>query len=256
MRFNISKLMALAYFHGFGLVLGLLDGPAVRDAEPIQARITGQTTAYPTTITKVWSSTTTSIMYPNPAFAIFSNMIYITTMTVTLFEPWPSMPTVFPYTLVQTELDDMTISTLVNTSGTPTTYVQSTKYTVSSTWVLNQPAPTDLAAGTTVDALPCSECTPEGWAPDERCTRHNLDTACQGQCDLREGLWWCYKRYYNQPGAPVMGRVCWGNNDTAGQMFEYAQLAEPCKKTDHRVQCVPCKGLESNWEAGNWLLDP
>lgn len=211
-------------------------------------------TRYPTTLTKITSTVTTTTIAPNPAWPIAGVQSYVTTLTDTLLEPWPSAPTAFPYTLTQTRISDMT-STYAAAS-----YVSSgsTILTVASTWVLYQPAATHLGAGKPQDDLPCAECTPAGWTPDARCTRHNLDTACQGQCSLRDGLFWCYKRYYNEPGAPVMGRVCWGNNDTSagGKMFEYAQLVEPCLQTDHRVQCTPCKGLESNWSPGNWLLNP
>lgn len=213
-------------------------------------------TSYPTTLTYTTSTSISTIFVPNPAFPINGAESYIATTTITVLEPWLSKPTTFPYTLTQTAISTIK-STYIQSGDAVTQSVSSgsTTETISSTWILYKPLPTYLPAGTPSSSLPCAQCAPPEWTPEQRCRSHNLDTACQGQCLLREGLFWCYKRYYNEPGAPVMGRVCWGNNGTGGQMFQYAQLVEPCLVNDHQIQCMPCKGLESNWVAGNWLLD-
>jgi hypothetical protein len=263
MKISYLKNLVIAYWYVTRVTsVAIPDTDIDADAD---AHIVGTLpTRYPTTITKITSTVTTTTIAPNPAWPVAGVQSYITTLTDTFLEPWTSAPTAFPYTLIQTRISDMTSTYVrggeVQGATPPVSYVSSgsTILTVPSTWVLYQPAATHLGAGTMQDDLPCAKCTPAGWTPDPRCSRHNLDTACQGQCSLRDGLFWCYKRYYNEPGAPVMGRVCWGNNDTSagGKMFEYAQLVEPCLQTDHRIQCTPCTGLESNWSPGNWLVNP
>jgi hypothetical protein len=72
------------------------------------------------------------------------SIAYITTMTITLLEPWPASPTSFPYTLTQTAISDMTITTTLP-SQPPTSYVNTYHYTNEETMVMDRPGPTDLA---------------------------------------------------------------------------------------------------------------
>lgn len=99
-------------------------------------------TQYPTTLTQILPTTTTSYVTPNPAFPMFTGSIaYITTMTVTLLEPWPASPTSFPYTLTQTAISDMTITTTLP-SQPPTSYVNTYHYTNEETMVMDGPGVT------------------------------------------------------------------------------------------------------------------
>lgn len=207
-------------------------------------------TAYPTTVTSIWSTTETSASQPGPWGAVY--MIYMTTLrTVTLLEPYPAQIQTYPATVVQTAVSKETHTTRITYSsanGPVSTTIDSRTVSVPSTWVLHQAQPTDLAAGTTPAGLPCEECAPASWQADSRCAGNGLQTACQRQCDLRDGVWWCYRMYYSDYGTGVqMGRACWGN----GSYFE--QLVEPCVAGDHRLSCVSCKGLDSSWDAVNWI---
>lgn len=209
------------------------------------AMVAAQTT-YPTTITRVWSATNTQITPYNPMLPVdYYSKTVISTVTVTILEPWPAPPSAFPYTMRQTAISRSTVeSRMLKTLNSPTvTYITTGTATGTSAWVLWPPRPTDMAVGA---RLPCQECEPQGWESDPRCENLGLDTACQGQCEKKDGLWWCYQRYYTDGQDLAMGRVCWGNST------EYAQLVEPCIATDHQVACKPCKGKDISWNSVNW----
>lgn len=210
-----------------------------------------QSTKYPTTITSVWSSTESSTTSPGPLGAV-QKVVVITTLTVTLLEPHPTPIVSYPATLIQTAITSRTYDyriTYSSLDGPVSTSISSGVYTVPSTWVLHPAQPTDLAVGIEMSALPCDECPiASSWTVDSRCAAKGLDTACQGQCKLRDDTWWCYKMYYSDYGSDVqMGRVCWGN------ATYYEQLLEPCIAGDHRLACVPCKGQDVSWGAVTWV---
>jgi hypothetical protein len=59
-------------------------------------------TSFPTTLTKTkWTSYSTSTEYPNPGLPLFSEQQWVDTTIVTVYEPWLSAPTSFPYTIVR-----------------------------------------------------------------------------------------------------------------------------------------------------------
>jgi hypothetical protein len=212
---------------------------AVHALPPIPTGPTG----YPTTLSSVYSYTRSTGIAPNAAFQVFLTQIAYTTATVTVYEPWAAAPTSYPLTKVLTELSTVTYSERVVFGGTEPDYTSSSTAIVTAprTWVLHAPpAPTDLPVGASLPSCDAS-CPPAGWTPDPRCEALGLDTACQGQCRQRDGVWWCYRRYRLEGPEVAMGRVCWGNQTLLGE------LLEPCVVTDHRVQCVPCKGENQNY---------
>jgi hypothetical protein len=59
-------------------------------------------TSFPTTLTKTkWTSYSTSTQYPNPGLPLFSEQQWVDTTIVTVYEPWLSAPTSFPYTILR-----------------------------------------------------------------------------------------------------------------------------------------------------------
>jgi hypothetical protein len=59
-------------------------------------------TSFPTTVTRTkWTSYSTSTEYPNPGLPLFSEQQWVDTTVVTVYDPWLSAPTSFPYTLVR-----------------------------------------------------------------------------------------------------------------------------------------------------------
>ena len=233
-----------ACYGAFSATLG------VRAAPDFVARHALQSTKYPTTITSIWSSTTSSSTTPGPWGAV-QKMVVITTQTVTLLEPHPTSIDSYPATVVQTAITSRTYDyriTYSSIDGPVSTSISSGVYTVPSTWVLHPAEPTDMAEGMLMPSLPCEECTASTWTADSKCAAKGLNTACQGQCRLRDDTWWCYKMYYSDYGSDVqMGRVCWGNDSY------YEQLLEPCNVADHRLACLPCKGWDYSWGAVIWL---
>ncbi|ERS97276.1 hypothetical protein HMPREF1624_06607 [Sporothrix schenckii ATCC 58251] len=179
-----------------------------------------------------------------------------------MYEPWPSSPNpeYFPYTLMQTAITSRHLYSAhvddkgrVAPTGAPWTATTVTPRTVTSTWVLWNTSPTDLAVG---EALtPCDrsnghndqKCATPNLKQDTRCLEHGLTTACHSQCKIRrvEGwdLWWCHKRgdgtskaAGNDTREVAIGRVC---TDSMGY---YEQLLEPCDTMDHGHDCQPCNG--------------
>jgi hypothetical protein len=205
------------------------------------------TVTYPTTVTSIWSTTSSATISPDGAWPVFHRQVYITTLTVTTLEPWSSSPTSFPHTLVQTAITHRTMTTEITpcvACGTaPLTTIATAVQTSQSTWLLYAPAPTDLPRDAT---LPCAECAGPAFRTDPRCQALGLDTACQAQCDLRGGLWWCFRREYADRGPLQMGRACWGKGE------EYLQLVTPCAVGDHAFACTPCNGTDITYWPLKW----
>lgn len=187
-----------------------------------------------------------------------------------------SGPLLGPYTLVQTAISSRTTElalTYYSANGPVETRRETNTYTVPSTWVLWLPLASATAAavanggtvreadaGVSLADLPCGggttvscQQTGEGSSmapPDAECVAKGMQTACQGQCALRDGVWWCYQMYYSDYGTPLqMGRACWGANGT------YKQLMRPCLIGDQRIGCSACKGKDIGWNAAKWIWD-
>lgn len=223
-------------------------------------------TVYPTTVTRIWSRTLTAKASETPSGTATADTGIVTIQTVTMYEPWPSSPNPanFPYTMLQTAITSRDLySAHVDASGrlAPTgsslTATPVEPRTVTSTWVLWDTSPTDLAAG---QALPACDrtndrndlkCATPNLKQDTRCIEHGLTTACHSQCKIRrvEGwdLWWCHKR---GDGTSKLGKSG-GGNDTrevaigrvcTDSMGYYEQLLEPCDTMDHGHDCLPCNG--------------
>jgi len=218
----------------WSLLLGLstlgMDGVWARDIAPRvtgavrrQARDRFSDMTYPTTISNVHSTTS--------AFSDVQGSRRVV-LTVTSIEYWATEPPdfLFNYTIVET-ISSSETTLLVDDSATTT--VASKTGATESTWVLWDTAATDLP----VHASPlCNAgCTAAAWKPEPQCAEAGLDTACVGQCDIRDWIWWCYKPDFSTPSKPAMGRVCWDGKQTA-----YRPLLEPCDSADHRADCGEC----------------
>ena len=97
-------------------------------------------TSFPTTLTKTtWTSYFTSTQYPNPAFPLFSEEQWVDTTIATVYEPWLSAPTAFPYTLVRisetTAQNELRITSEWNRAPT-TISLLSSAWTVRETIIL------------------------------------------------------------------------------------------------------------------------
>jgi hypothetical protein len=107
-------------------------------ALPTKTLVLDHPTHYPTTITHTLPTTTTFYVGPNPAFPVFTGRIaYITTMTVTVLEPWTASPTSFPTTVTRTLVSDMVVTTTLP-SQPPTSYVHSYRFTNTDVWVVGE----------------------------------------------------------------------------------------------------------------------
>jgi hypothetical protein len=198
--------------------------------------------------TSVWVSTASTRGDYNPFNPIGAIDEWLTTATMTLVEPTGIID--FPATVTQTIFIDKSVTLRRTRVEDKSVYISSdiTTGIQHSTWVLRQPRPTDLPAGTSQEKLPCSECASGAAAPDARCAALGLTTSCQGQCRLRDGIWWCLRMKYMDVGTDAqMGRVCWGNSST------YMQLLEPCVEGDHALGCVPCQGKDVTYSPNTWI---
>lgn len=71
-------------------------------APPHAVHVPSTLTSFPTTLTKTkWTSYSTSTEYPNKGMPLFSEEQWVDTTKATVYEPWMSAPTAFPYTLVR-----------------------------------------------------------------------------------------------------------------------------------------------------------
>lgn len=237
-------------------------------------------TSYPTTITRSWTRTLTA-KPTSGVVAPVSEAAVVTIQTVTMYEAWPSSPDParYPYTLLQTAITARQVySAQRNGAGklAPTGDALSLTMdpaataprTVTSTWLMWDTSPTDLAAGQALP--PCATpggasktktknnnknspaCATPNLKQDTRCIERGLTTACHSQCQTRriEGwdVWMCHKvgdgtsRSKETGGSsPSMdlrevgvGRVCTDSNGY------YEQLLEPCDVMDHGHGCPPC----------------
>ncbi|CAK7217910.1 hypothetical protein SCUCBS95973_003308 [Sporothrix curviconia] len=234
-------------------------------------------TTYPTTVTRSWTRTLTAKPTVR-ATAASVNTDIVTVQTVTLYEAWPSSPNPeqFPYTLLQTAVTSRQLYSPAHTdasgkaaapaTGGPLSIANvapsaTSARTVTSTWLLWDTSPTDLAVG---QALPACEkpgghrCATPNLKQDTRCAERGLATACHSQCKIRrvEGwdVWQCHKvgdgtsRIKSPSGGNdndnettdtrmgALGRVC---TDSIGF---WEQLLEPCDTMDHGHDCPPCNG--------------
>ena len=177
---------------------------------------TPTTTAGPATLkTSTWvesfAHTTTIPSCVFDCWQPFPTTIYettITTATRTKVEPATVILTSDrPRMITQTE-----IATLHHTYYTtsiafeypalifPTnskTIVETVTTCRTSVWRVHKPAPTHLPDNATdpYQIKPCFECDWPGYTPHPRCEQLGLRTACQGQCRLRDGLFWCYRLF-------------------------------------------------------------
>ncbi|TPX12607.1 uncharacterized protein E0L32_000784 [Thyridium curvatum] len=195
---------------------------------------------------RVWStvqSTVTAIPFINPR-----RMTVYTTQTVTSLQDAPR-PTVFPTTVVETAIMSITWESRVTylDDGATTTEFSSTTATVPSTWVVaGAPQPTNLAVGR--DPA-CGKSPIAAAAEAPQCASRGLHTGCQGQCQLRDGAFWCLLMGYAdyKVDSLKMGRACWGGDN------QFEQLNTPCLEGDQRTACTADKGLDDSWGAVNWI---
>ena len=109
--------------------------------------------------------------------------------------------------------------------------------------MVNKPQPTDMAAGVSLADVPCGPCSnaTSSYRTAPECDALQLDTACQGQCAMEKGYWWCRKLQgiveLGLNPEYQMGRVCWGNTSF------YHQLMTPCVQGDHQFECLSCTGV-------------
>ncbi|SPQ25499.1 0e71b91b-1530-4634-b76f-cbf05c61e119 [Thermothielavioides terrestris] len=171
-------------------------GRAVDQLPPI----TTGPTSYPTTLSTTYTFTSSTGYKAPGAFQVFQTAIELTTVTVTIYEPWPSPPPSYPYTETLTQVSTLSARTLVqyDPSGPFSTFTRSSTVTVPATWVLRAPpAPTDLPADA---ALPA--------------------------------------RYALEGADVAMGRVCWGNGTLLEELLEPCARGDvmvgcvPCKGVD------------------------
>jgi hypothetical protein len=246
MKLNNLFTAALIACHAVSPAAGL---PASTEPAPVPSPAAADYATTTTVISSTTESSTSLIQFINPRVVTI-----ITTITATTLRPGPV--TSFPATVVETVVSHITFEFRTSyTDGGRTTSMSSAVVTVPATWIVAAPRPTDLAAGTTADELPCSAdgCTTEVQErtredSDPRCDALGLQTGCQGQCEEREGAWWCYQLYLAdyRDAKLRMGRACWGADN------RYEQLNSPCVASDRKVACTACGGLDDSWGALNW----
>ncbi|CAK7203983.1 hypothetical protein SEUCBS139899_006733 [Sporothrix eucalyptigena] len=252
MKTAILTFSVAAWFSGLSIVAASSESSSTPSPRPEQKTWKGATT-YPTTITRSWTRTLT----PKPTATLSSGQSdKLTIQTVTLYEAWPSSPSPehFPYTLLQTAVTKKEVYSAQTVDGNvvPTGQPTPTTRTVTSTWMLWDTSPTDLAAGQKLPACDkfygnSAKCATPNLKQDTRCVERGLTTACHSQCTIRrvEGwdVWLCHKvgdGTSRQKGDDLrevaVGRVC------TDSMGFYEQLLEPCDTMDHGHDCPPCNG--------------
>ncbi|KAI3326840.1 hypothetical protein HD806DRAFT_551926 [Xylariaceae sp. AK1471] len=167
-----------------------------------------------------------------------------------VLEPRPT-PTEYPATLVQTF-----------SMRWQWRFFDSQPFTTSEaqewyTWILHEPKPTHIPAGIVKNDLPCQKCASEPWKDDLRCEVGATMTGCMGQCELRDGVFWCLRRFPigqhnaggNTPESYKKGRACWwGGGDTiiyTDYDADLALLGDPCDIGDNPVNCRDCPAREN-----------
>jgi len=197
---------------------------------------------YPTTFTKVRSTTKTSILTPGPSATFYAES-RVTADIVTTIEPWLSAPDPesFPYSITQTVITDRTVTYELTQSkdGPSTESVTRTKETVSSAWLIWETSPTDMPVGRDPQCAP--GCTPSAIKAHPVCVEEGLETRCASQCTIRDYQWWCYRHKATDEALP-QGKLCWANST------HYEQLMEPCDHTDFPPGCKPCDKVSGNDE--------
>ncbi|KAI8625001.1 hypothetical protein F5Y19DRAFT_467395 [Xylariaceae sp. FL1651] len=170
--------------------------------------------------------------------------------TTIVLEPRPT-PTKYPATVVQTystryrQRYDLDL---------PWTTMTAQEW---YTWILHEPKPTHIPAGTERKDIPCQQCASKPWKQDLRCEVGATMTGCMGQCELRDGVYWCLRRFPigqhnvggNTPESYKKGRVCWwGEGDTViydDYDADFALLGDPCDIGDNPVECNDCPAREN-----------
>jgi hypothetical protein len=123
-----------------------------------------------------------------------------------------------------------------------TNNVYTSTYISTTTFAVQKPQVTDMPAGVRLADVPCGPCSnaTASYRTSPECDALQLDTACQGQCSLEMGYWWCRRLQ----GLEIvmtpenqMGRVCWGDGSF------YHQLMIPCVQGDHQFECLSCTGV-------------
>ncbi|KUJ16049.1 uncharacterized protein LY89DRAFT_735191 [Mollisia scopiformis] len=195
-----------------------------------------------TTATSTWSTSSTSIEYQ--PFGPWSRIDYITTQYI---RQTSSRGTFLSYPTTVIDHGTTTVDyfeRVLPTTGPGQSSSWTSTYLSSTTYFVYQPQPTDMAAGITLNNVPCGPCAPAGWKADPTCVALGLDTACQGQCLLEDGFWWCrHLTGLEIVSAPQyqMGRVCWGNGSA------YHQLMTPCIQGDHMFECLACTNSNTSF---------
>lgn len=191
------------------------------------------------TTTSIWTQSSTSTIWHTP-FGPDSYIDYITTQTVTQTSSRGSFPT-YPATVVDHGTTTVHYSQFeVWTDKSVDSHSWTSTYTSATTFVVYKPQPTDMPAGLKVNDVPCGPCSnaTATWKADPQCDALGLDTACQGQCSLQNGFWWCRQlQGLVEMGLNPeyqMGRICWGNRT------RYHQLLTPCINGDHQFECLSC----------------
>jgi len=202
---------------------------------------------YQTTATKVSVAThtqTAQVQWISPCVVTM-----LTTISATSLLAGPVM--VLPAMVVETVISRITFEFRTTyapqpSAVPPTTWYSSVTISVPHTWIVSPARPSHLPRAA---PIPCEACSVDVPATSAgHCAALALQTGCQGQCDQRDGAWWCYRLYTSDYSDAElrMGRACWG----AGGRYE--QLNEPCERGDYAVGCVPCKGTDDSWGAINW----
>lgn len=204
---------------------------------------------YPTTMSTLRSDVVS--VTGAPANSIGGQPIFPQDFTSIVIEPRP-LPTTYPATVVQTSI-------VIHRSPAwgLTSYETKTAHEWY-TWILHEPKPTHVPAGVTKKDLTCQEsCAAAPWKADLRCDVGAQLTGCKGQCELRDGVFWCLRRFpigqhnagRNTPEEYKRGRACWWDGgDTViypGYDADLALLGDPCDVGDNPVGCWGCPAREN-----------
>lgn len=178
---------------------------------------------YPTIVTSTFASTRTQGR--------------LTTVDqITILDNWTTSPdpTLVPYTMVQTETTQRTVSAA---GAEPTMTVLNS----TTTWIVWTVSAFDMPPYQSLECPGPDGCAYGTIKPNYLCDEMRRETRCAAQCELRDWLWWC--RADGGINAPI-GRVCSDGNQT-----DYKMLLEPCDHTDFKSGCQVCPGYERDWES-------
>lgn len=218
----------------------------------------------PTTLSTLHSysiETSGYFSFPAPIPLPFSQPYNLTQTGMTI-EPRPTPTATYPATMVRT------VIIYESMEPWPLPPLNATDYL---TFILHPPQPTDLPSTMSRKAdIPCvANCSSAAaWRPDDRCTARGFATGCLGQCELKDGIFWCLRRYPigSLNGAPDLalqywrGKVCWWGkgDDTFDSDWNssFETLGEPCRVGDNPVRCKPCDGVDYGQDGSHPFTDP